>query len=238
MNSLFDKFVAPGTQFRPTTTAELFALRLSQRLKEPQTARHYATLVDRHSIGQLLYTYRRVLRNGHADLGRGFHKELEQIHSNGNHNNFIRLIAIRIERRTIAVAIFYGEQLEYTESRQLSSDNNRAFASAVGFVRWILSRFSAESAAVEAIAVGEYQRRLLHDGISELLRGQALPIWEIPKNALLDGCGHPPLKTRSELRRIATAIWPVLAGRRAKVFIQDAAILGLHVQIERLFIIS
>jgi len=148
------------------------------------------------------------------------------------------LISIRIERRTVAAAVFYGEQLEYTDSRQLSSDNDRAFASAVGFIRWMLNRFPVESAALEAIRDGEFQRRVLHDGISEALRGQGLPIWEIPKSVLLDGCGQPSLKSRAEIRQIATAIWPVLAGTHARVFIQDAAMLGLHVQIERLFIIN
>jgi len=64
-----------------------------------------------------------------------------------------------------------------------------------------------------------------------------LPLWEIPKTVLLEGCGHPPLKYRTPLREIATSIWPILAGTHAKVFIQDAAILGLHVQTERLFAI-
>jgi hypothetical protein len=49
---------------------------------------------------------------------------------------------------------------------------------------------------------------------------------------------NPPLKSRSQLREVATAIWPILAGTHAKLFIQDAAILGLHVQTERLFIIN
>jgi hypothetical protein len=55
---------------------------------------------------------------------------------------------------------------------------------------------------------------------------------------LLEACGHPALKSRGELREVATAIWPVLIGTHAKVFIQDAAILGLYVQNERLFIIN
>jgi hypothetical protein len=63
-------------------------------------------------------------------------------------------------------------------------------------------------------------------------------MWEIPKPVLLEGCGHPALKTRAEHREIATKVWPVLAGTHAKVFIQDAAVLGLHVQTERLFIIN
>jgi hypothetical protein len=79
---------------------------------------------------------------------------------------------------------------------------------------------------------------VLHDAICGALRQFILPIWEIPRTALLEAYGHPPLKSRRELRQIATTIWPVLAGTHAKVFIQDAAVLGLYVQTERLFIIN
>ena len=138
----------------------------------------------------------------------------------------------------MAIAIFDGEQLLHTDSRQLSSSNDRALSSAVGFVEWTLNRFKAESAAIEAIPSGEFQRRYLHDTITELLRERGLSIWEIPKAALLDGCGHPSLRSRQQLREIATSVWPVLAGTHAWPFVQDAAILGLHVQIERQFIIN
>ena len=66
-----------------------------------------------------------------------------------------------------------------------------------------------------------------------------LPIWEVPKSAFCwKLAATRRLKSRSELREIATSIWPILIGTHAKVFIQDAAVLGLHVQTERLFIIN
>jgi hypothetical protein len=96
-----------------------------------------------------------------------------------------------------------------------------------------------ESAALEEISNGrEFQRKVLHDGICAAVRDRLLSVWQIPRIAVLEGCGQPALKTRAQLREIATSIWPILAGTHAKVFIQDAAILGLHVQIERLFIID
>lgn len=111
--------------------------------------------------------------------------------------------------------------------------------SAVGFIDWLLARFRVNFATLEEIPHGqEIQRRILHDSICTILRERALSIWEVPRRELLEACGHPPLKSRSQLREVATAIWPILAGTHAKLFIQDAAILGLHVQTERLFIIN
>ena len=240
MQSFFDKFIPASNSFRPRTTTELFALRLAQKLDDASAVGHYVTLAENHSESQLLCAYRRTLRaNGNGDRGRRFHVELERTHANGEQHRRTSLISIRVERRAVAAAIFHGDHLEYADSRQLSSAHDKALASAVGFINWMLERFTAESAALESIPNGhEFQRRVLHDAISQTLRDHMLSIWEIPKVVLLEGYGYPPAKSRSELREIATTIWPILAGTHAKVFIQDAAVLGLHVQTERLFIIN
>jgi hypothetical protein len=239
MQSFFDKFIPTSSSFRPRTTTELFALRLAQKLDDAPAVGHYVTLAGNHPEPQLLCAYRRTLRaNGNGDLGRVFHRELERTHANGSHDRNARLISIRVERRAVAAAVFHGDHLEYTDSRQLSSARDRALASAVGFVNWMLERFSVESAALESIPGGEFQRRVLHEAVCRVLRERMLAIWEVSKTVLFESCGRPPLKSRTELREVATSIWPILIGTHAKVFIQDAAVLGLHVQTERLFIIN
>ena len=240
MSSLLDRYIPTQNPFRPQSVSDLFALRLAQKLQDAPAVMHYVTLADGHTEPQLLGAYRRTLRaSRYGDRGRQFLAELRRAHSNGSQNGCVRLISVRVERRTVAAAIFHGQHLEYTDSRQLSSDRGKAIDSAVGFIMWMLNRFPVESAALEAIPNGfEFQRRQLHDAICGVLRERLLPIWEIPKIELLEGCGHPPPTSRGELRQIATAIWPILAGTHAKVFIQDAAVLGIHVQTERLFIIN
>src|SRR4029077_6018723 len=129
MTQLLDRFIPITSAFRPTTARELFALRLSQKLHDAAAVRHYVELLDAYSESQLLSAYRRALRtNGHGDPARRFHAELKTTHGNGKQNRSDSLISIRIERRTIAVAIFQGEQLEFTDARQLSSDRERAIA--------------------------------------------------------------------------------------------------------------
>lgn len=240
MQSLLDKFTPAATTLRPKTRTELFALQLAQKLGDAMAANHYVALADSYSESQLLCAYRRTLRDGSVgDRGRRFQEEMKRVRANGYSDRRDSLISLRVERRTIAAAIFQGDHLEYTDARQLSSAHDKALASALGFIDWLLARFSAESAALESIPNShEFQRRVLHDAICHSLRERGLPIWEIPKIALLEGCGHPPLKFRAQLRQVATAIWPILEDTRSKTFIQDAAILGLHVQVERLFIIG
>jgi len=238
MHSLFDKFASIA--FRPIRTSDLLALRLAQKLGEAKAVGHFVILADRYTEAQLLCAYRRTLRtNGEGDPARRFHVELERTSGNTDHVPPSSLISIRVERRAIAAAIFTGDHLEYTDARQLSSAREKALASTVGFINWMLERFSVESAALESIPNGhEFQRRVLHETICRILRDRMLPIWQVPKIVLLAGCGQPPLKSRAQLRAVATSIWPILAGTHAKVFIQDAAMVGLHVQTERLFMIN
>jgi len=240
MQSILDKFRPQSSAFRPANPQEVFALRLAQKLGEATAVHHYVSLSGEYSPTQLLCAYRRAVRAfGNGQRGQRFHKELERIQSNGNHNNAASLIAVRIERRAVAAAIFHGDHLEYTDARQLSSAHDKALASAVGFVNWLLENFPVDSAVLESSTKGYgLHRQGLHDAICAVLRERAIPIWEITKAEQFNGLGHHPAQSRKELRQIATDIWPILAGTHAKVFIQDAAILGLHVQTERLFIIN
>jgi len=240
MTAILDRFNNTKAGFVPATVQDLFALRLAQKLGDSSAAVHYAMLATEHSEDRLLVAYRRAVRNvQNGDLGRRFHAELERTQSNGHNGWAPSLISIRVERRAVAAAVFRGDHLEYADSRQLASAHDKALVSAVGFVNWMLARFPVDSAVLEAIPSGyEFQRRVLHDAICKTLRDSALPIWEIPKPVLLEACGYPALKSRQQLRSVATSIWPVIEGTHGKVFVQDAAILGLHAQIERHFILN
>ena len=166
--------------------------------------------------------------------------ELERRTSNGTTIGSTSLISIRVERRAVAAAIFRGDHLEYADARQLSSARDKALASAVGFINWMLNRFPVESAALESIPNGhEFQRRVIHDAIcadaagphvADLGDSQDCAARRVRSSAAQIPC--------SSFARLPPSIWPILGGTHAKVFIQDAAIFGLHVQTERLFIIN
>ena len=240
MIPILERFIHVAAPFRPRSPADVFALRLAHKLGDAAAAQHYAMLVASHSESHLLVAFRRTVKSGqHSSLGRRFHMELERAHSDGQNGDATKLLAVRVERRSVAAAIFHGGQLEYTQVRQLSSSREKALTSAVGFINWIGSCFELESAALEAIDIGEeFHRRALYEAVQQALRDQALPIWTIPKQDLLAAYGSPALKGRKEIREVIATIWPVLAEANAKVLIQDAAALGLYVQIERQFLIN
>ncbi len=244
MTSIFDRFPQATTGFAPQTVQDLFALRLAQKLHDEKAVAHYASLASEYSEFRLLTAYRRALRRAtNGDLGRLFQDELERA---GDYGPEWRpnLLALRVERRSVASAVFYGSHIEYTQVRQLASSREKALASATGFVRWLVNRFPIESVALEEVppssggAEGEIQRWLLSEEIIHTARDMALPIWKISKAALFEGCGHPPLRSRKELREMIAAIWPVLAGTNGKTFIRDAVALGIYVQTERMFTLN
>ena len=146
-----------------------------------------------------------------------------------------KLLAVKVERRAIASAIFIGDRLDYTQVRQLSSVPDKAEGSAIGFVNWMVMSFRVESAALERLLPASGIRRAqLSRLVIGALRAQSIPVWEIPKRALLEAYGVPPLRTRKELREVVASIWPILDGRQRNNWILDATAIGLLVQTERL----
>ena len=145
-------------------------------------------------------------------------------------------LAIKVERRTLAVALFSGRHLEYTQRREISSNGDKAEASAVGFVGWAISNFAVESAAVEGLPSDRPTRQAsLTQAVIGVLRERGIPVWEVGKQQLFESFGVPPLRTRGELREVIRSIWPILPGQSTEAATLDATALGLYVQTVRLF---
>jgi hypothetical protein len=148
-----------------------------------------------------------------------------------------RLLAIKVERRSIAVAVFFGERLDHTQVRQLASDEHAAEATTADFVNWLLYTFDIGSAAVEAVGQQDDTRRgALIQTIRSILRASSIPIWEISKAELLYGFGCPALRTRKQLRNVIRNMWPILDEPNQNQAVLDAVATGVYVSTERLFV--
>jgi hypothetical protein len=237
MSNILDRIgAATRLGFRPGTHREFFALRLAQKLGDAEATQHYLSLIDVHSEPRILSTYRRIMaKSSKGDLARQFHAELLRSNGHGRapDTHMVSLAALKVERRSVAVAVFIGNQLEYQEVRQLSSVREKAEASAIGFLNWIAGNFEVESAALESMPeASDIQRAALSRLLKEALWSSGVPVWEVSKSDLLAAYGHPAAKSRKELRESIGSIWPVLDGAAG---VCDAAALGLYVQTERLF---
>jgi hypothetical protein len=237
MPGILDRVAAQRyNEFRPQTVREFFALQLARKLGDHSAARHYHELVEEHSEEGLLVAYRRALAasgDHWGTLARNFHSSLTRVNGHGPSIDAARLLAIKIERRTVSAAVFLGRHPEDTETRHLSSVRAKAAASAVSFIQWLTNNFEIESAAIECVPANrELRRSTLHKMIIAVLRERMLPISEVPKSQLIASFGHPEPTSRREMREVTQSIWPVL---ETDTGILDAVSLGLYLQTERLF---
>src|SRR5579862_338118 len=231
MTNILDHFEnSMRNKFCPANPDEYFALRLASRLGEPKAASHYAILASQHSQERLISVFGKTMKCGrrHERPGQVFHDYLQANGSNGNGGiQHPRLIAVRVERRTVAVAVFAGTHLEGRRVLQLSSNPIRAEASAASFVRAVLSESDCESAAIEtAPGDADVLRAILHRAVVSRIRASGIPLWEISKMTLLTAFGHPPLRSRGDLRQIILTIWPLPNIKRSEICALDAFALG------------
>ena len=237
--NILDQIARRPSRFSPSSIQEFFAFCLARKLGEPLAAEHYLELLSRHSEETILAAFRRAVdgQQKNSNLARTFHLELASPHSNGKNGNTAKLLAIKVERRSIAAVVFAGEQIDYTQIRNLSSGAPQALDSTVGLLNWLLTNFDIESAAIEKLASHiEIRRNVLSRTIVEHLRTNGLPIWEVAKAQLFEAYSYPRLRSRFDLREVLRSIWPVLNTGKGQSQILDAAALGLWVQTERRFL--
>jgi len=232
--TILDQIAATYGRFTPKTPDEFFALRLAIKLDDEKAASHYASLLTQRGRDALLVAYGRAKKRPGTggDLARRFHDELTG--TNGQHlGSSGKLLALKIERRTVSAAGFCGTRLEFTDSRELSSVASKAIASSSGFLDWVCQVFDSDSVALEPEITGEIRRAALHKAIVAIIRERGFSIRETPKAELIASFAVPAPRTRRELREIVCSIWPILDPDRFGIL--DAAALGLYVQTERLF---
>lgn len=237
MTNILDYFLKKAAPFRPESMDELLALRLAQRLGDTAAIEHYVRLVAEYSAERCLSAYRRVSKGQTTSPATEFHAELQR--SNGRcQPTSVRLIAIKVERRSIAAVISGSRYPEYADVRHLSSSLDRAQTSAIGFINWMLSNYEVQSAAMEIVSAGnDIRRAVLSKAILEnCILNRDISLWPVAKQDLLQSFGHPPLRSRKELRTAILSIWPDLLDRRGSEQLLDAAALGAFVQTERLFL--
>ena len=223
--------------FRPLSPDEYFALRLARLLGEPEAAAHYAILVSQYSQTKLLSAYHRATLAARSAerLSRVFHDYLSASGANGGNGvPRPRLLAVKIERRAVAVALFSGLHLEGRRVLQLSSDPTRAEASTAAFIREVLSENDCPSAAVESVS-GDVRRAILHATILQQCRDNGISVLGISAKIVLETLAHPPLRSRGELRALMLQMWPVQGLKQSQMCALDAFALGLYVQTEWLF---
>jgi hypothetical protein len=144
------------------------------------------------------------------------------------------VIAIRITRSRIGIAVFSNEKIEFARCLNLPYSNfDRAAKSLLAVASRTLDQFKDATLAIEGPEPGTSIDSLIAE-VRELATERGVDLLIIPTKTLLETYSFPPLSSRSQIRKIAAQIWPGLALMN-KAEILDAAALALHIQTERLF---
>jgi hypothetical protein len=148
----------------------------------------------------------------------------------------LRLAALCVERRRAALALFNETRLEDLIIHHLPSDHAKAITSLTVFLKREIERSALEYLALARPAEKASERvKLMHTALIEVLRAHGIPFLEVSDDELFSTYSEPPLRHREHLRAAAARIWPPLNDRRTARSAIDSALLGLHVQAERLF---
>jgi len=144
--------------------------------------------------------------------------------------------ALALERRLAVLVSFHNLHLDDVLCRSLPEDTELASQRLTLFLKQQVETRRIEFVVLETPRVSwtERMQKLFHSA-KDTLRSVGIPLEEVELGSLLNGYGHPPLRRREELRKAAWSIWPSLQDLRAKRSGAEAAALGLHLQIGRLF---
>jgi hypothetical protein len=225
------------SRFYPSNADDYLVLRLARGLGEPLAARHFAVLASQYSAAELLCAYRRAIaakRTGQIP-SKVFHETLASLpHGGGNTQPRPRLMAVRIERRAIGIAVFAGTHLEGFRIRHLASGKIASESATAAFIRASLYENDCRTIAIEVVS-GNIRRFELHRVVIETCRAAGVSIWELSTKPAMDALSHPPPKSRQEVREQMQNIWPLPNLKTSEECVLDAFALGLYLQTERLF---
>jgi hypothetical protein len=147
----------------------------------------------------------------------------------------ITLAAISLQRRTVGVAILRKTRIEEILLRQLSHELETAQKSTTEFLSRIMTRQRIEFVAfLKPTEAASERIRSFHQSAVQVVRDAGIPLLEVSAEELFASYGHPPLSGWAQLRRVGKDIWPMLNSTPPSI---NAALLGLHVQVERLIAI-
>jgi hypothetical protein len=224
--------------FVPESPDEFLALRLAVRLGEPEAAQHYLMLVSQYPQEFILGSYRWAKRRQGSGrpLGKLFHEAISQ-QTASLRPQIQRTVAIAVERRHVSGAVFLGAHLEDVRTKHLPGQPEKMAGSAVGLIRSILSEHRIEAAALEQPRESRIRaiKTKVVDAVALELRSQGLPLWRFEWQTVISAFGHPSPKKRTDLRLIASRMWPDATGHKPPSTMPTALALGLYAQTERVF---
>jgi hypothetical protein len=147
-----------------------------------------------------------------------------------------KLAALALDRRTVALAFFRRSQIEDLIIWHLPADLPRALNSLSTFLNQVIERNPIEHFAFTCPTDGASTRQMQLTVVCiERARAAGIPFVEVRDQDLFAAYSHPAVERREQVRQVGRVIWPSLDSKPTVRAAVDAALLGLYVQVDRLF---
>jgi hypothetical protein len=143
------------------------------------------------------------------------------------------ILALRVNRRAIGVALLTRDGLRWADGRHLASGATRAIPAAMRYVERLLIGSGINAVIIDSAARGlsDVTDGVL-DGITQVCLSQGLAPITIGRAIVLAAYGLPSLRSRPELRDLVADYWPDLTTIRGRVkpYAMDAAAAALYAE--------
>lgn len=142
----------------------------------------------------------------------------------------MRILALRVARRALGVAVLHEDSFEVLDGRHLSSDRQLAEQTATDYLHKFLSTHETRGAVLLAPAERYQAPTSMLRVVQSLLVNAGVSLRIVYCEEMFRAFGQPPLKNRGELQAVAGMLMPEAAAFKGAVrpYVLEAAALALY----------
>jgi hypothetical protein len=142
------------------------------------------------------------------------------------------LLVLRVSRRAIAAAVLRDDDLSFFDGRHLTSNRARAIAGAARYVTRLLDTTMATRVAIEAAVTEGSQTVAVLEQLKTVFAERKISAIAVAIEDVLRAFGMPALRTRRELRELASRLFPQCSQIQSQVrsYLLDAAAAALFAE--------
>lgn len=221
-----------GSLFRPTRPEEFVALQLARRLGGLSALPTCYDLVCTKPLMTLVAALRETHAVAADERLTALVESANAFTNTAANDTLPSVLAVKVERRTLAIVLAKAGVPERAQVRELSSKPDAATTAARRFVQQAVLKFPDCAVALEVQASDAITRRsaLIH-AVWEEVSSLQCPIMRVEDKLLLEAFAHPAYRTRQQMRHAVARYWAPIAKRQRPVLI-DALALAFYAFVE------
>lgn len=229
MTGILDRYLEQQAGQKLQSVHAVFGLALADVLGDRACADIYQRIAADYPHAVLAHAAKR-LPSIAPKVGKQMFAEFYRVLTHVSHADVLptpAIVALKIERKATAVAVFLGTRLVRAEMRNLAYANDLAARAIAGLIRRLSEDHPEASFAIDMTADVDTRRGLMVRTALDAMREHGLPLWRLSAADLLSAYGNPACKTREEMRSVVRDLFsyePELVREAIQV---DALAVGL-----------